>query len=925
MSTTTDNPTRNGVDTAALFTTLDTRDGIATSDGTNDATPASAASVAPLGVRIDVNELSRRVRVRNRGELTLLDAVSFTLAAGELVAIVGPSGAGKTTLLEAIAGIAPATVGSVLFDGIDVHANLGTFRNVLGYVPQDDIIHADLPLQRMLRYAARLRLPSSTTGAEVDDAVRDAIDAVGLSGQVDVRVGSLSGGQRKRASIAVELLTDPHLFFLDEPTSGLDPVTAAELIARLRQLADRSATVVFTTHSVADLASCDRVVFMTPGGRVGFVGTVNEALDHYAVGSVPELYRRLADPEATTYTAGTSATAAAPHAGPRRVNRRPAAGGLTQWRVLTRRTLETLVRNRVTLAILVGSPALVVGMFAILFRPGAFDFQNPDPSSMVMIGFWVVFAAFFFGLTYGLLQICTERTILRRERLVGLRLGAYVASKVTVLVPFLVLVVAATLGVLRLLDRMPSRPLSIYASMGVGLLLCAVAALGLGLLTSATVGNVAQATLALPMLCFPAVLFSGAILPVNLMARAGAALSAVVPSRWAFEAIGHDLGARRILARAARHSGLRCWRPTATPAPNPPAPTGSSSQRSRSCSWSPPGVCSCAAPADRCGERRPASQLQGVHDPPRSPREGLGKVCPAHSRPWTSGHHLRSQILSQVPRKGSHPMNPNKALWEKGDFTRIAESMRESGQALATELGIRNGMKVLDLGCGDGTTALPAARLGADVLGVDIASNLVEAGNNRAKNEGLTNCRFQEGDASNLPDLGDDTFDMVITIFGAMFAPKPLDVAKEMVRVTRPGGRIVMGNWIPGDPTLVAQILEISSSYSPPPPQGFISPMTWGVENNVIERFAAAGVPAEQVSFATDTYRFNFSGTPSEFLALIRTYYGPTMDAFEAAEATGRGADLQNELEVLFNGQNVSPNENATSIPATFLRVTVAL
>jgi len=230
------------------------------------------------------------------------------------------------------------------------------------------------------------------------------------------------------------------------------------------------------------------------------------------------------------------------------VIRRPVASGLTQWSVLTRRTLETFVRNRLTLAILVGSPALVIGMFAILFRPGAFDRQDPSPSSMVMVGFWVVFAAFFFGLTYGLLQICTERTILRRESVVGLRLGAYVASKATILVPFLLVVVVAMLGVLRLLDRLPSRPLSTYATMGITLLLCAVAALGLGLLTSAMVGNVAQATLALPMLCFPAVLFSGAILPVHLMARTGAALSTVITTRWAFEGLGHDLGARRILA-----------------------------------------------------------------------------------------------------------------------------------------------------------------------------------------------------------------------------------------------------------------------------------------------------------------------------------------------------------------------------------------
>ena len=268
-------------------------------------------------------------------------------------------------------------------------------------------------------------------------------------------------------------------------------------------------------------------------------------------------------------------------------------------------------------------------------------------------------------------------------------------------------------------------------------------------------------------------------------------------------------------------------------------------------------------------------------------------------------------------------MNPNKALWEKGDFTRIAASMRQSGEALVKGLGITKGLKVLDLGCGDGTTALPEARLGADVLGVDIAKNLVEAGSKRVKEEGLTNCKFQEGDASNLHELKDHTFDLVVSIFGAMFAPKPFDVAKEMVRVTRPGGRIVMGNWIPNDPTLVAQILKISSSYSPPPPEGFISPMTWGVENNVIERFAGAGVPKEKVSFVRDTYTFNFTGTPSAFVDTFRKYYGPTMNAFEAAEKNGRASDLQKELDALFASQNKSASKDVTSIPATFLRVTV--
>jgi len=271
----------------------------------------------------------------------------------------------------------------------------------------------------------------------------------------------------------------------------------------------------------------------------------------------------------------------------------------------------------------------------------------------------------------------------------------------------------------------------------------------------------------------------------------------------------------------------------------------------------------------------------------------------------------------------SKETNPNKALWEKGDFTRLAQTMRESGTALVAQLNINKENQVLDLGCGDGTTAIPAAKLGANVQGVDIAENLVAAGNNRAKEEVLTNITFLQGDACDLNNLRDNSFDIVVSIFGAMFAPKPINVAKEMVRVTKPGGRIVMGNWIPGDPTLVAQILKISSSYTPPPPEGFISPMLWGVETHVTDRFAAAGIPAENISFLRDTYTFNFKGTASEFVTLFKTYYGPTMNAFEAAEKNGKAAGLHQELEALFVSQNQSALPDRTIIPATFLRVTV--
>jgi len=269
--------------------------------------------------------------------------------------------------------------------------------------------------------------------------------------------------------------------------------------------------------------------------------------------------------------------------------------------------------------------------------------------------------------------------------------------------------------------------------------------------------------------------------------------------------------------------------------------------------------------------------------------------------------------------------NPNKALWEKGDFTKIAAFMRQSGEAIADSLGITPQMKVLDLGCGDGTTAVPLARLGAEVVGIDIAANLVEAGNKRAAAAGLRKLKFQEGDACNLEGVADHSFDLTLTVFGAMFASRPFDVAKEMVRVTKPGGRIVMGNWIPNDPTFVSQVLKISSAFTPPPPEGFISPMTWGVENHIIERFGQAGVPREKISLIPDTYYFaSPDKSPTQFIELFETFYGPTMNAVEAAQKNGKAAELHDQLVTLAKAQNKS-KDVGTLIPATFMRVTVSL
>lgn len=268
-------------------------------------------------------------------------------------------------------------------------------------------------------------------------------------------------------------------------------------------------------------------------------------------------------------------------------------------------------------------------------------------------------------------------------------------------------------------------------------------------------------------------------------------------------------------------------------------------------------------------------------------------------------------------------MNPNKALWEKGDFTQIAAYMRQSAETIVDSIGINPPMRVLDLGCGDGTTALPIAQRGAEVVAIDIAANLVEAGKRRAAESGLERLSFQQGDACELKEVSDHSFDLTLSMFGAMFALRPFDAAREMVRVTKPGGRIMMGNWIPGDPTFVSQLLKIISSFLPPPPEGSVSPMTWGVDSHIVERFGRAGVPKDKISLARDTYLFHSPDKkPADFIDSFRRFYGPTMNAFEAAEKSGRADELNHQLLELAKAQNRSKN-GGTSIPATFLRVTV--
>jgi ABC-type multidrug transport system ATPase subunit len=475
-----------------------------------------------------------------RGAVTVLRDVDLSLVAGRLVALAGPSGAGKTTLLTVLAGLVEPTAGRVVHRREDSSGRSG---RGLGYVPQDDIVPLDLTVDRVIGSAAALVLPDSP--GERRRRVDEVIAAMGLTHRRRIVVRHLSGGERKRVSIAVELLTAPSLFVLDEPTSGLDPAASSALLDRLRGLASGGSTVVLTTHSPVDIDRCDLVVFVATGGSVAFVGSPDEARLHFGVDDLDEVYPMLAAPHDPVLPTSVSAPAGpVTPSPPAPVHGRPTTSFARQWWTLTRRSAAQLARSRLTLAILLGSPLLVTLMMATLFPSGGLDGTERSLTA-VQESYWICFASFFFGLTYGLLQVVTEMPIVRRDRLSGVRTTAYVAAKVAVLVPVLLVVNVSMLATLRGTDRLPALDPTTWLQLGVTASLISIAALATGLLASAAVGDTTQATLALPMICFPQVLFAGILVPRSDMTAVGRLMSDVLVTRWGFESIGNALGLGR--------------------------------------------------------------------------------------------------------------------------------------------------------------------------------------------------------------------------------------------------------------------------------------------------------------------------------------------------------------------------------------------
>lgn len=495
-------------------------------------------SPTTLVPRLEARGVSRHI-----GSRQLLAEVDLQFTPGEMVAIIGGSGAGKTTLLRFLAGVSQPSTGVVYAHGSDISQSA---TSPVGYVPQDDIIHLDLPLNRTLMYAARLRMGNTATAADIWSAVERVLVDLDLSQHASTPVRSLSGGQRKRASIAVELLSRPDILVLDEPTSGLDPGTAREVLTVLRRLAAKGTTVILTTHAPADVETCDRVLVLATGGRLVYDGSPTDCPPAFGVETIADIYPHLdtADLPAVQTTAVDDAPVGLEPA--LEATSSPGPAAVRQMITLVRRNADLMLRNRLTLTILLGSPALVIAMIAILFRPNTFGGDASNVVSSVQMVYWIAFAGFFFGLTYGLLQIVTEAPIFRREASWGMSITAYVASKITVLMPLLVAIDVALLTVLRSLDRLPAATSEVWMALGAAFLLDAMAGLTLGLLASALVSNASQATLALPMLCFPQVLFAGAMVPIEAMTGVGEGISAAMSNRWAFEAMGRilDVGTR---------------------------------------------------------------------------------------------------------------------------------------------------------------------------------------------------------------------------------------------------------------------------------------------------------------------------------------------------------------------------------------------
>lgn len=494
-------------------------------------------------IRIDAADVTRRI-----GERVILAPTTLSIEPCEFVAIVGASGAGKSTLMTALCGFSRASGGRIAVNGDDLMAGYEAYRSVIGYVPQDDILHRTLPVRRALHHAARLRLPADTSPAELEARIAAVLGAVDMTAHADQRIDQLSGGQRKRVSIACELLADPVLMFLDEPTSGLDPGLERKLMYTLRRLADAGRTVVLVTHATQNIAVCDHIAFLA-AGRLVYFGPPSQALAFFGVADFADIYTATEGPEAAarweaTYRASlqhqkyaVERPARAP-AGPsaeqrgetERRRRSFAQSPARQLAVLCRRYFELIRADRRNLALLLAQ-APIIGLLLLLVSPGdAFTGLRIEAKKLV---FMLATTGVWFGVINSAREICKEAPVLRREQLAGLRPGPYLGSKLAGMLALVAVQSALLLGVVAAGVELPARgilapaPLELYVT----LVLAGTAGIALGLCISAVAATPDKATSLIPIVLVPQVLLSGVMFALSglpdVLSRAVSARAAV--------------------------------------------------------------------------------------------------------------------------------------------------------------------------------------------------------------------------------------------------------------------------------------------------------------------------------------------------------------------------------------------------------------
>ena len=486
------------------------------------------------GITVDTENV---VITRGKGRKRFVTGnnVSLNIKPGELVAIIGGSGAGKSTILNCMCGYLKPTSGEVFINGTELYKNFNSLKQVIGYVPQSDIVYDNLTLHDMLSYTAKLRLPKDASENERESAIERAISLVELTEKKNSYIKALSGGQRKRASIAVELLSDPNLLFLDEPASGLDPGTERNLMCSLRSMADSGKTVILVTHSTLQLKLCDKIVFMGKGGNLCFFGSYDDALDFFEVSDVVDVYNMITD-HAMEWRKRYDETKSSAKEVRRSESDSPSKGNAKsrfQLPVLCARYLKLVINDRQRFLLLL-MQAPILALLISLVADGK-QFKQFEMTQSLL--FALSCSAFWVGMLNAIQEVCKERNIMKREYMTGLSLTAYIVSKMLVLGLMCFVQSLMIVGVFTLMVGLPKEGLMMhpFIELLITTFLSAVASSAMGLFVSSLFTNADRAMTVAPILLMPQILFSGLIFKLEGVTES---ISWLAVCRWSMEGYG---------------------------------------------------------------------------------------------------------------------------------------------------------------------------------------------------------------------------------------------------------------------------------------------------------------------------------------------------------------------------------------------------